>query len=315
MKFTDSGDVIVKIQPEEESQQDVLIRFEVSDTGIGVPTDAHVRLFESFSQVDASTTRKYGGTGLGLAISKRLAELMGGSIGVKRHAETGSTFWFTVRVAKWQSTVKHVNRTRTSIDGMRLLYVDRYSEARNVVVQQFECWGGQVDVVEDGREALERLQVKPSFHGDTSYDLILLSDKLSDMDGTAAAVAIRTQPALMKIPVLILQSVELNSERDVDLLMLENVSYTNKPLRFSRVYDVLNESKRMRKLPSSALVQHSEGRSRADSPNVLLAEDNSVNQLVSMRILEKFGCRVEVVTNGRDVLRAHVDRGCRRIKY
>ena len=159
VKFTERGEVVVHVTLVNETDQDALIRFAVTDTGIGIPADVQSRLFQAFSQADGSTTRKYGGTGLGLAISKRLAEMMGGTIGIESTPGEGSNFWFTVRLAKRPapSTVAQVELPR--LPGLRVLCVDDNVTNRALLEAQLSAWGMQVESVSDGQSALERLRL------------------------------------------------------------------------------------------------------------------------------------------------------------
>ena len=205
MKFTEHGEIMLRVNLLEESDATLLLRFEVEDTGIGIPADRLPKLFQSFEQADSSTTRKYGGTGLGLAISRRLAELMGGQAGAESQVGQGSKFWFTARVRRSHTPVSSLDRRSViqvtagylldALRGRRVLLVEDNLINQEVALDVLLEVGIHAEVANDGREALEKA-------GHTAYELILMDVQMPVMDGLAATAAIRLLPGYAKTPIL-----------------------------------------------------------------------------------------------------------------
>ena len=181
IKFTEQGEVTVEIQCEEETDESVLIRAEVTDTGLGMPPEVQARLFAPFTQADSSTTRKFGGTGLGLAISKQLIEQMGGEIGVHSVLGEGSTFWLTARLLKQQAQDLSVVMARTVLQGLRICCVDDHPINRRLLSQYFTDWGMDGITVATPSEGLAHLR-KAAEEGKL-YDLAVLEMEMSEMNG------------------------------------------------------------------------------------------------------------------------------------
>jgi signal transduction histidine kinase/CheY-like chemotaxis protein len=302
VKFTESGEVVVHSTPVEETDQDTLIRFAVTDTGIGIAPEAREQLFKSFSQADSSTTRKYGGTGLGLAISKRLVEMMGGTIGVESTRGKGSTFWFTVRLAKRPvpPTAVHLAELRR----LRVLGVDDNATNRALLAAQLSAWGMHVDCVANASRALERLRM--AHHDARPYDLAILDHQMPDMDGMTLARAIKSDPLLATVPLVLLTSVSYRGgageAQDAGFS-----AFLLKPIRQSQLYDCLAAVMGMASEPSPTRLVTRDTLREAQvelRARVLVAEDNAVNQKLAVRMLEKLGCRVDVVANGLEAVEA-----------
>ncbi len=306
VKFTDTGEVVLRVTLAQETAHEALIHFAVTDTGIGIPPAVQEQLFQSFFQADASTTRKYGGTGLGLAISKQLAELMGGSIGVDSTPGRGSTFWFTVRLAKRPASSSVAPTDLPNLRGLRVLCVDDNATNRTVLGQQLRAWGVQADAVEDGPSALALLQ--EAHRAGTQYALVLLDMHMPDMDGLTVARAIKAEPALASVPVIMLSSMGQRGEGK-DAQQAGIMAYLTKPVRHTQLYDSIVTVLGLPTAPQPAalVTRHSLKEKQAQSrARVLVAEDNVVNQKVAVRILEKLGCRVDVAANGREAIDALV---------
>lgn len=205
IKFTEAGEVAVRVTLSEDTSHDALIRCEVSDTGVGIPPEVQARLFHAFTQADGSTTRHYGGTGLGLAISKQLTELMGGSIGVISIPHQGSTFWFTVRLAKRQAPPTATRKELPELRGLRVLGVDDNTTNRALLEAQLSAWGMRVDCVADAPRALERLYA--ALREGQPYAIAILDHQMPGMDGLMLAKAIQADQSLAQLRLVLLTSV------------------------------------------------------------------------------------------------------------
>jgi PAS domain S-box-containing protein len=308
IKFTEQGEVVLRVTRGEQSAETILLRFEVADTGIGIAADVQHRLFRSFVQADGSTTRRYGGTGLGLAISKRLVALMGGEIGVKSRPGQGSTFWFTARLGRPAETgARPVASTRLA--GRRILIVDDNATNRAILRQQLGHWGLRVAGVEDGPKAL--LALRSAAVSGKPHELAVLDMKMPGMDGLALARVIRDDPSVAEVKIVLLTSFGQAGHAQ-EAVRAGVAGYLTKPVDETDLHDCLVEvllGEGMGKRPLVTRHSLQEGRPGAVS-RVLVAEDNEVNQKVAVRILEKLGCRVDVADNGAEAVAA-----CERTSY
>jgi two-component system sensor histidine kinase/response regulator len=304
IKFTDQGEVFVQVSCVERKTDDVRLRFEISDTGIGIPFEAQQHLFEAFTQADTSTTRKYGGTGLGLAISRRLVELMGGTLSVKSAPGEGSTFEFTVQVKIGSTPPSATDRhTAQALCGVRVLCADDHETKRQILEMQLRAWGMEVDGVGDGPTALVSLQ--EAQREGRPYELALLDDCMPGMDGLALARAIRTIPSLVAMPLVMIGSVGMREAQEE--AALSAMTYLTKPVRHAQLYACLVQLFATSEFPPNPPVDDASSGRQQRVPvraRVLLAEDNVINQKVAVRILEKLGCRVDVVANGAEAVAA-----------
>ncbi len=305
IKFTDKGEVLIRVEREADSSADKIgLRFSVKDTGVGIPQDRLDRLFKSFSQVDASTTRKYGGTGLGLAISKQLSELMGGKIGVNSAAGQGSTFWFTARLgtANVKGELPSAVATATGrfdaagLRGTRILAVDDHVTAREVLQDQLQSWGFEVTLACDGVEALHHLRTAAA--AGKPFRLAIVDLMMPNLDGRGVANAVRAEPALRDTSLILLSGLD-NPLDGADMVKCGFSTCITKPIRQSHLFDAV-----MRTIASgTACPMGTSTAAPAEKPlhgvHVLLAEDNEVNQEVARELLLDAGCTVEVVNNGK----------------
>jgi two-component system sensor histidine kinase/response regulator len=274
----------------------------VTDTGIGISPEGQARLFQAFSQADGSTTRKYGGTGLGLTISQRLVTLMGGTIGVESTPGQGSTFWFTVRLAPRPAPAEATGVTRFELrQGVRVLCVDDHATNRAILEAQLTAWGMHASCVIDGVTALARLRAA---HAEGQpYDLAILDYQMPGMDGLELARAIKADPVLAPTRMVLLSSISQRGQR-VAAQQAGIAAALTKPVRQSHLYNCLISVMSATATPTvvSPLTQRQEEAPLQIHVRVLVAEDNVINQKVAVRLLEKLGCRIDVVANGQEAV-------------
>jgi signal transduction histidine kinase/DNA-binding response OmpR family regulator/HAMP domain-containing protein/CHASE3 domain sensor protein len=297
IKFTDEGEVVVSVHPETVDDQPVM-HFTVHDTGIGIPPERMDRLFQSFSQVDASTTRKYGGTGLGLVISKRLSEMMGGTMWVESLPGLGSTFHFTIRTVAAPAQARvYLHSEQPQLHEKRVLIVDDNATNRRVLVAQTRSWSMIPRETASPQEALEWIK-----RGDP-FDLALLDMQMPDMDGVALANEIRKHRELL--PIVLLTSLD---RREVGTDNSQFAAHLTKPVKQSILYDTLitlfvGHSGRSYTREVAAPAFDSRMAERLPL-RILVAEDNAVNQKLALQMLRKMGYRADIAGNGVEALEA-----------
>jgi PAS domain S-box-containing protein len=307
IKFTESGSISTRLTVEHHSQECVTVRFAVTDTGIGIPADRMDRLFKSFSQVDASTTRNFGGTGLGLAISKQLAELMGGSIGVESRIGHGSTFWFTIKLGL---TVENP-KPAAAIDGrgLRVLAVQGDDAMRRILHDQLCSWQLEAAAASNGDEAMRML--KDAVTRGQPYDVAIINNELPDTGALELGRTIKTTPELAGTVLLIV----LPWGSDFDPLKLSKAGFSNhlhKPVRQSRLYNSIMDaicSTSLPKRPSAPITPIIRSTPNpivngAPVARILIAEDNRVNQIVATEVLTKHGYACDIADNGNKAVAA-----------
>ncbi len=312
IKFTERGEVIVRVAKESETDDHVVVRFMVSDTGIGISEAAQEHLFQAFTQADGSTTRKYGGTGLGLAISRQLVELMGGQMGVTSRPGEGSTFWFTARLDKQLAAAVVPQRQLMSLEKLRGLIVDDNMTNRKILSHQLGSWGMIHQEAVSGFQALELLRSAAA--AGTPYDLAVLDLMMPGMDGFELARTIKSDPSIAAMHLVMLTSF---GERGHGATAREAgvAAYLTKPVRQSQLFDCLvnvisaaagtEQDLTLSQPASELLTKHNLKEAKMSSNKlILLAEDNIVNQKVAIRQLQKLGYRADTVANGREAIEA-----------
>jgi two-component system sensor histidine kinase/response regulator len=300
LKFTHQGEVGIRVSLDREGENGVTLRFEVEDTGIGIPEEKRHLLFSPFTQVDGSHTRKYGGTGLGLAIAKQLAELMGGAIGVESEEGKGSTFWFTAAFLR-QKVKPVIHGVHASLDGLRVLVVDDSATNRLLVSTLLRSWGCESEEAGDGRAALTLL-VDSAQRG-RPFHVGIIDLLMPEMDGEELARRIKGNEKLRETLLILMSSFGQRGDA-ARMGQAGFAGYLNKPVRQAPFREVLS------------LVMSREGPAGGTQPivtrhtvaesvqRILVAEDSRTNQDVARAILRKLGYRADVVANGREALEA-----------
>lgn len=308
VKFTEQGEIELRVSLVQKTGSIAQVRFEVRDTGIGIPPEKQKSIFDSFSQADASTTRKYGGTGLGLSICQKLVEMMGGEIGIISHPGKGSTFWFVVPLEvalqqqKGGGTVLDSHRLR----GLHALVVDDNDTNRTQLKILLEGFGCYVEARSSGKAALELLREREK--QGKAFDLILLDMQMPGMDGMQLAEKIQESGLGLGKIILMASSMDLLESKD-RLVQLGIKRHLLKPIKSSLLLKTLIEllNGETASNPQPVVVSDASGDAdEVDGSNVriLIAEDNPVNQKVAQRMLEKFGFQVDVVNNGLEAIEA-----------
>jgi signal transduction histidine kinase/PleD family two-component response regulator len=294
IKFTEQGEVFLNIiqMPAVKGQSE--LRFEIHDTGIGISDETLSGLFERFSQADEATSRRFGGTGLGLSISKKLVELMGGTIGVNSVPGKGSCFWFTLVLNQSESSKALL--TTYDLSGKRTLIVDDNATNRNILNTYLKNWGLIVNEVDNGGEALMKLQT--SILQGVTYDLILLDMQMPVMDGLTLAKCLSQIPALAHIPIIL-----LSSDNGVEPASYQGTGIVQrllKPLRQMQLYDAMVTALQGVAIPSDLKPELPKTQQPSYSgKKVLVVEDNKINQKVIVSKLSKFDIVPDVVENGQ----------------
>ncbi len=303
VKFTEHGEVMISVSGQLRDDHLYQLHFAVQDTGIGIPPDRVWRLFQSFSQVDASTTRKYGGTGLGLAISKRLSELMGGTMWVESQGVPGegSTFHFTIMVQedREQAAVEPTGHSELP-QGLHVLIVDDNKTNREILQHYAQAWHMRSTSASSGREVLELLQ------GGASFDLAILDLQMPEMDGISLARAIRQMPKECSFPLVMLSSLGYREQPEVEALF---AAYLTKPIKPSQLFDSLclaiNQKAPAQRKNFNQPADPFDREMGAHHPlRLLVVEDNSVNQTVALSLLGRIGYRADLASNGIEALDA-----------
>jgi signal transduction histidine kinase/CheY-like chemotaxis protein/HPt (histidine-containing phosphotransfer) domain-containing protein len=315
IKFTEQGEITVSAFVDSESDESVVVRFTVSDTGIGVSEEAKKRLFLSFSQADGSTTRKYGGTGLGLAISKQLVEMMGGTIGIDSEPGKGSTFWWTASFGK-QPANSLDRKRRTGLAGLRCLIVDDNKTIRTIVHHYITGWGMGNGSAKSGAQALDLL--RQAVRKGSPYHLAIVNMQMPEMDGLELARRIKADPGLEGTRLILLTSMGIHN-----VALMEEAGFKAslaKPIRQSQLFECIagvmarnpgvageegsGRGGRTDRIEAVDRLTESTAVKRVRGMRILVAEDNLVNQKVAMRMLQKLGHTADIAGTGVEAVDA-----------
>lgn len=310
IKFTHQGEVVIQAELLQKTATHVQLRLSVRDTGIGIPKDAQTKLFQPFTQVDASTTRKYGGTGLGLAICKQLTELMGGRIFLESEEGRGSTFSVELTLERQpyaQQLSQPAVRIPVDLQGKRLLVVDDNATNRKILRCQATAWGMVVEEAENAYQAMDKL--RQAVREGRPFPLAVLDMQMPEVDGETLGRWIKADPQLAETQLVMMTSLGLgeHSRRAAEIGF---AAYLVKPVKQSRLQEALVMALGKSSGLSTSLLGMRpvlpQTTPREDRPRqslrILLAEDNPVNQKVALRQLESLGYKADVVANGQEVL-------------
>jgi PAS domain S-box-containing protein len=314
IKFTHQGEVVLSVAARRTHEEQVdaqeperlpvyELHFAVRDTGIGISEEGKARLFRSFSQVDVSTTRRYGGTGLGLAISKRLAELMGGTMWVDSQPGVGSTFHVTIEAEAAPARLRpYLDTSQPHLAGKRILIVDDNETNRSILTMQTQSWGMLPTACASGQEALAQVRAEVPF------DVAILDMQMPNMDGVMLAGQLRQEPNTQGLPLVMLTSL---GRREAETQAVTFAAFLHKPIKPSQLYNALvslftEQEDVQLAVKGGQLIemQFDAGLGQRLPLQILLAEDNTVNQKLALRLLERMGYRADVAANGLEVLEA-----------
>ncbi len=307
IKFTQQGEVVFRIFLEEETNQEVTLRFSVQDTGIGISTADQARLFNSFQQVDASTTRKYGGTGLGLAISKQLSQLMGGNIGVESEKGQGATFWFTAIFKKQEQPPTTQRTVPEIIRGKRFLIVDDNQTNLKVLLGYFKMWECLCDTALSGQKALTLIQT--AVEKKEPYDLVICDMLMPEINGAELGKHIKSDPILSDTHLIMLTSQGLRGDTK-EMTKIGFAAYLTKPVGDSVLFDciatVLGNTKKSNKPKKHPpiVTRHTLSEAKRQNVLILLVEDNIINRKLAIHLLNRFGFQAQEAVNGKEAIKA-----------
>lgn len=333
IKFTEKGEVVIRGSLEKENDRNITVRFDITDTGIGIPKDRMDCLFKSFSQADTSLSRKYGGTGLGLIIAKKLSELMGGQIGVESEQGKGSTFWFTIILEKQPRKQEKRSDTPKDISQSRVLVADENATSREALIKQLISRGFRYDEATGEKDTFEKLRSAVSKND--PFEIAILDMQMTLSEAEALGKKIKEDNELKDTILVMVTSSGFRGDA-ARLSEIGFAAYLTKPIKESQLYDCLVTVKRQSPnngAPNSIVTKHSivdaqivnelpsreqkdikKGLNNFTSPNdeasspqihnkrILIAEDNPVNQRFAMKILEKSGYHIDGVLNGKEAV-------------
>lgn len=307
IKFTQSGGVTVSVAIDQASAQSALLRFEVSDTGIGIPANRIEAIFKPFEQADGSTTRKYGGTGLGLAISAQLAEMMQGRIGALSQEGHGTTFWFTAHLGRHEAAQEeHLlpgEKAIAGLHGKRILVVEHSKHNQRLLSEVLGRWGFAVQCLADAESALASIQAAQQ--AGQPFDLVLIDRLLRGVDGETLGRWIKGLPALADTPLVLMTATGFRGDAQ-RLRKIGFAAYLPKPIKRSLLIDcflTVLQDPHHGTVKTPLITRHSLADHRRSTARILLVEDNKVNQVVSMTMLRKLGYSdIDLAEDGEQAL-------------
>lgn len=316
IKFTNHGEVTVQVHKLSENPKETILRFEVRDTGIGIPKEKQHLLFEPFTQIDASTTRQFGGTGLGLSIVRKLVERMGGTIAVSSTPGAGSTFWFTAKFAKQVDASKPASERYASLTDARILIVDDNPNSREILLRQVSNWGMEAMTASSAEEALRlMLSAAPT----RPYQVAIIDVMMPEVDGIELGRRIKGEPSLAETGIIFISSVGARHDFAARLRGLEASGWLMKPVPQSVLYNslmnVLAPRAEEKAVEGRAVARNGASAGRWQPAKVLklpedrklralVAEDNPINQKLARLQLKKIGLDTDAVANGREAVDA-----------
>ncbi|MCB8948176.1 MAG: response regulator [Ardenticatenaceae bacterium] len=303
IKFTETGEVVLSVSLKDERETAVdsgaILQFSIKDTGVGIAAENLEKLFKSFSQVDASATRRYGGSGLGLAISKKLVEMMGGEIGVESQYDHGSTFYFTITTTALPSSQpRYTPQALAPLKNKRLLIVDDNQTSCQILRTQTTAWGMLPQTTTSAAEALALLK-----NGDP-FDLAILDMEMPDMDGLTLATEIKNLPVRESLPVVLLTPLGKSAQRTTIPSLAAQLT---KPIKQHLLFEALLATVSQTATLTEGIAHKIEFDSQFGHRHplrILLAEDNQINQKVALRLLKRMGYQADVASDGLEVLEA-----------
>ncbi len=305
VKFTEEGEVSIRVKLVQERSEKVLVRFEVSDTGIGIPEDRQATIFERFTQADGTTTRKYGGTGLGTTIAKQLIELMGGEIGLISAANEGATFWFTVTFDKAPPALAAKPAGDEVMAGLKVLIVDTLASSRDILVEYLTGYGCEAHACDHPSTALDRLESAAA--ASHPFDLLLTEIRLPEMDGFALASRIRASAGLKNMAIILISGMREIGHGDKCRRMGVD-GYLNKPVKSADLEQAIKlvlGADNATPLESRPLItRHTIAENQVAQVRILLAEDYLTNQQVALNHLRRAGYTVDLAENGEEAVAA-----------
>ncbi|GAB6126938.1 response regulator [Humidesulfovibrio idahonensis] len=304
IKFTESGEIVARVELVELQEDKATLRFSVRDTGIGMTREQAAKLFQAFTQADSSTTRRFGGTGLGLSISKRLVEMMGGKIWVESEPGVGSTFIFTATFGLQKEARERRAKSVGDMRGLRVLVVDDSATSREILTEALTAMTFRPGEAESGQAAIVELELAAE-RGE-AYDLVLMDWKMPGMDGIEASTRIKHDAKLSKIPTVIMvtaygreEIMQQASEAGLEGFLIKPV---NQSVLLNTIMDVFGRTVDKEVRPLKPRQEQTEALAGIRGARVLLAEDNEINQQVACELLESVGLIVDIANNGKEAV-------------
>ncbi len=294
LKFTETGEVVVNAAALPQGESGCMVRFEVVDTGVGIPRSAQGKLFDPFTQADGSTSRRFGGTGLGLTIARRLVELMGGEIGVVSEEGVGSTFWFSV---PFETGIDTQASQARDLAGRRILVVDDNATNRIIMHRYLSSWGCSPGSAADGEEALAKML--DSALAGQPYEVVILDQQMPRMDGTELAARVRAESSLREARIVMVSSEDAPDDPDAALGI---DIWLTKPLRQSDLHDAIATVFGELTRAAGGSGHRPRSRVRFSGERILLVEDNPTSQILGKEMLEQRGVEVETAKNGLEAV-------------